>query len=141
MAPLREQLDFEAVGAREAPGRDRDAPREHRLERALGCQLRDHRRLEFGKFGGILVRQHDVLFRPQAVLERVLRRARLALRRLRPARPGAVAPARLGARIGHGNGRARRGANIGHDGGSLGWRRGWLMRAQGSAQPRANPLS
>jgi hypothetical protein len=60
-APLFEQFRFNAVGARETPGGDRDAPREHGLEHADRRQLRDHGRLERGELGGVLVRQHEML--------------------------------------------------------------------------------
>jgi hypothetical protein len=105
---LRKQLDLEAVGPRQTPGGDRDAPRKNGLERALGRQLLDHGRLEIGELGGILLRQRHVLLGAQAVLERIPRRAGLAFGCLRAARPGTVPAARLDAGSGRGIGRARR---------------------------------
>ena len=105
---LLEQLGFDAVRPRETPRGDRDAAREHGLQRADRRQLRDQRRLEIGELGGILVRQHEMLLRAHAVLERILRRPGLAFVRLRPARLRAVLAARLGARIADGT--AARGA-------------------------------
>ena len=83
--------------------------------------------------GRILVRQHDVLLRAQAVLQGVLRRARLAFGGLRPARLRAVLATGIGARIvlwccharrraEGGGGRTRRGACTGHSGFLVGWR-------------------
>jgi hypothetical protein len=51
------------------------------LKRTLGCQVSEQRRLERSKLRGTLARQHDVLLRPQTVLQRILRRARLAFGR------------------------------------------------------------
>ena len=62
----------------------------------------DQRRLQGGELGGIRVRQHEVLLRAHAVLERILRRARLAFFCLRPARLRAVLAAGLSARTRHG---------------------------------------
>ena len=78
-ALMAEQLALDAVGAGQPPGRGGEAPRQHRLERAVRRQLLDQRRLEGGELGGILIRKHHVLLRAKTVLERVLRRARLAL--------------------------------------------------------------
>jgi hypothetical protein len=60
-ATLGQQLSLDAIGPREPPGGDREAPCQHGLERAHGRQLRDQRRLEAGELGAILVRQHEVL--------------------------------------------------------------------------------
>jgi hypothetical protein len=70
---LLEQLGFNAIRPRQAPGGDRDAAREHTLERADRRQLRDQCRLEAGELGGVLVRQHEILLRAQAVLQRIRR--------------------------------------------------------------------
>ena len=87
--------------AREPPGGDRDAARQHHLERADRRELLDQRGLEGSELVSVLLRQHDVLLRAQAVLEGILRRARLA-----GGGPGAAPPgpgARLcRARAGHG---------------------------------------
>jgi hypothetical protein len=90
-----------ARSRRQAPGGGRDAAREQALQGACRRQLLDQRRLELTKLGAVLVRQHDVLLCAQAVLERILRRARLALGRRRPARLGAVFAAGLGEGIAH----------------------------------------
>ena len=66
-------------GALQAPGGDRDAAREQGLQDAYRRQLRDDRRLERRERGGVLLRQQHVLLRPHAVLQGILRRARLAL--------------------------------------------------------------
>jgi hypothetical protein len=115
-ATLLEQLHLEAIGPRQPPGGDRDAARKHGLQRPDRRQLLQHRRLELGELGGVLVRQHKKLLRAQAMLQRILRRARPAFVGLRPARLRAVPAARCGARIADGKGRARRGANTGHGG-------------------------
>jgi hypothetical protein len=99
-AVLGEQFCFEPLGPLEPPGRSDDPARERGLERALRRQLLEQRRLERGELGGTLARQHDVLLRAKTMLERVLCRAGLALGRLGPARLGAVATARRGARAG-----------------------------------------
>jgi hypothetical protein len=70
-AALREQLDLHAIGAGEPPGGDRDPAREHGLQRPLGRQLLEQRRLKRGKLNGVLVRQHDVVRRAHAVIEGV----------------------------------------------------------------------
>ena len=130
-ALVGEQLGLDPVGAREAPGGDRDALREHGLERAGGRQLLEQGRLEGPEPGAVLVRQHDEPQRPQAVLERILRRARLALGRPRPARHGAIAAAGLGARSARGDGRAERGADTGHGGFPR-----WLVNGRGRTEER-----
>ena len=66
--PLLEQLGFNAVRPRQAPGGDRDPAREHALERADRRQLRDQRRLDPGELGSILVREQEMLLRAQAWL-------------------------------------------------------------------------
>jgi hypothetical protein len=99
-----EQLGLDPLGALEPPGGAGDARGEHGLERALRRQLLEQRRLERFKLGGTLARQHDVLLRAQAVLEGVLRRARLAFRRLGSARFRTVPAAGLGARAGQAKG-------------------------------------
>jgi hypothetical protein len=95
---LGEQLGLEPLGAGKTPDGGHDPLRERGLERAYGRQLLDQRCLERGKLGRILAQQHHVLLRAKPVLERVLRRARLAFGRLGAARLGAVATARRGAR-------------------------------------------
>ena len=97
---LGEQLRLEPLGPGETPGGGDDPLREHGLQRALRRQLLHQCSLERGKLGGTLARQHDALLRAQTVLQRVLRRARLAFRRLRTFRPGTVFPAGLGAGAG-----------------------------------------
>jgi hypothetical protein len=93
-----EQLALDPIGALEPPGGDHQAPRQQGLQRA------DRREIVRQRVGhglertGVLVVQQDELFGAQAVLERVLGGARLALRRFGPARLGAIAPARFGAR-------------------------------------------
>jgi hypothetical protein len=67
-ASLGEHLDLHAIGAGKPPSGDRDAPREHRLERAEGCELIEERRLEHGELHGILVRQYDMHLRAHPVL-------------------------------------------------------------------------
>ena len=57
---------------------------------AFRHQLVDQRGLERLKLDGVLVRQHDVVQGAHAVPQRILRRARLAHGRLRPARLRAV---------------------------------------------------
>jgi hypothetical protein len=96
---LLDQLDLDAIGPSQPPGGDRDAPCEHGLQRAHRRQLLDQRRLEVGELGGILVRQHHMPLRAHAVLQRILRRTRVALFGPRAARLRAVAPARVGARV------------------------------------------
>ena len=83
-APLLEQLDLHAIGARETPGGDRDPARQHELERAFRRQLVHQRRLKRLKLDGILVREHDVVQGAHAVPEGILPRARFPCRRLRP---------------------------------------------------------
>ena len=56
-ALVAEQLALDPVGAGQPPGRGGEAPREHRLERAVRRQLLDQRRLEGGELGGVLVRE------------------------------------------------------------------------------------
>ena len=80
-AALLEQLGFDAIRARQTPRGDRDAPREHGLQRADRRQLRDQRRLEPGELGAVLVRQHEMLLRAHAVLQGILRRPRPAFGR------------------------------------------------------------
>jgi hypothetical protein len=113
---LLEQLRFHAIGPREPLGGHGDAPGEDGPERADRRQLLDKNRLERFELGGILVRQHDLLLRAHAVLQRVLRRTRLAFGRLRAARLRPVLPARFGAGIAELDGRARRGSCTRHDG-------------------------
>ena len=67
----------QAVRPCEPPGGDGDSPREHGLERADRRQLLDHRGLEASELLSVLLRQHHVLLRPHAVLERISRGARL----------------------------------------------------------------
>jgi hypothetical protein len=93
-------LGFEPIGALQAPGGDCDAAREQGLQGPDRRQLLEERRLQRGQLGGVLLRQHEVLLRAQAMLQRILRGARLAFFGLRAARFGAVASARLGTRIG-----------------------------------------
>jgi hypothetical protein len=130
------------IGPREPPGGDRDAAREHRLERADRRQLLDHRGLELGEVVDVLLRQHHMFLRAQAVLQRILRRTRFALRRLRTARLRAVLAARFGAGTADGDGRARRGAIIRHggilSGGGGGSRWGW-MPARSAGQRLRSP--
>jgi hypothetical protein len=91
-------------------------------------QLLDDSPVESCELGGILVRQQDELLRAQAVLQRILRRARPAFGRLRPARPRAVLAARLNASMADLDGRARDRAGTRHgidpclEGG---WLEGW----------------
>ena len=87
-----------------------------------------------GELKRILVRQHDEFLRAHAVLERILRRARLAFGGVRPARLCAVLPAGFGAGIADGDGRATRGACTGHRGGDP-----WLERADGSRWEGVTP--
>jgi hypothetical protein len=115
-AALLEQLGFNAIRPRQPPRGDCDAAREHGLQCADRRQLRDHRRLEIGELGRILVGQHDVLFGAHAVLQGILRRPGLAFGRLRPTRLRSIAPARFSTRTGHGDGRAGHVANTGHGG-------------------------
>jgi hypothetical protein len=74
-APVDEQLGLDAIGPGEPPGGGRDALREHGLERTDGRQLQGQRRLEGRELGAILVREHDVLLRPQPVRQGISRRA------------------------------------------------------------------
>ena len=111
-----ERLGFHAIGALQAPGGDRDAPREGGLQRPDGRQLREQRPLQVSERRRILLGEHDVPHRAQAVLQGILRRARLASGGPGAARFGAVLPARFGAGPGHGDGCARRGAHTGHGG-------------------------
>jgi hypothetical protein len=98
LGPQGEQFPLDPVGPLEPPGGDHQAPGQKALQRA------DRREIVRQRVGhglercGILVVQQDELFGAQAVPERVLCRARLALRRFGPARLGAIAPARFGAR-------------------------------------------
>jgi hypothetical protein len=95
-------------------------------------ELLDHGGLEVGELVSILLRQRHVLLRAQAVLERIMRRTRLALFGFRPARLCAVLAARLGAGMADGNGRARPGACTGHGGIPLaGESRSWFVRGAG----------
>ena len=134
-APLLEQLDLHAIGARQTPGGDRDPARQHELQGTFRRQLIQQRRLERLKLDGILVRQHDVLQGAHAVLQRILRRPGLALLGLRPARLRAVLTARLGAGIGYGNGRAQRGAILRH--GGIPWLGGAGVEVDGGARAGA----
>ena len=96
-AIAREQPELEAIGAGEPPGGGDQPMDEQRLQRALGAKLLEQRALERLELGAAVVRQQDVLFGREAVLQGVLRRARLALGGPRPARFGAVGAARLSA--------------------------------------------
>jgi hypothetical protein len=71
-ALVGEQLGLDPVGARETPGGDRDALREHRLERAGRRQIREQGRLERAEPGAVLVRQQDEALRAEALLLRTL---------------------------------------------------------------------
>jgi hypothetical protein len=93
-----EQLGLDPLGALEPPGGAGDAPGEHALERALGCQLLDQRCLERGKFLRVLVADHDEFLGAKTALQGVLRRSRFTFLRPGSARLRAVAPARRGAR-------------------------------------------
>ena len=95
---LAEQVGFQALGAGEPPARGDHPLREHGLQRAFGRQLRHQRRLEGFERRRPLARQDDALLGAHAVLQRVLRRARLALGSFRAARFRAIAAARRGAR-------------------------------------------
>jgi hypothetical protein len=106
--------------------------RQHRLHDADRRQLVQQLRLEAGELGGILLRQHDVLLRAQAVPERIPRRARLALRGPGATRFRTIAPAGFGAglarcgwsarrRAGGGHGRGARDAGDGHGGVPCWW--------------------
>ena len=123
-AALLEQLDLHAVGARQAPGGHRDAARQHHLKRAHRRELVHEGRLERLKLDAILVRQHHVSQGAHAMPQGILRRARLARGRLRPARLGAVPATGFGTGIGHGNGRAKRGADTRHGGIPSSWQWG-----------------
>jgi hypothetical protein len=85
IAALLEQLDLQAIGARETPRGKRDPTREHGLQRTDGRQLVDHGRLECSELGGVLLRQHYELLRAQAVLQCIPRRSGLAFFGPRPA--------------------------------------------------------
>jgi hypothetical protein len=74
-----------AIRPLQPPGGARDAPDQEALQGALGRQLVRERRLERRELDGVIVRQHDILLRAQAVFERVLRRACLAFGGPRPA--------------------------------------------------------
>jgi hypothetical protein len=74
-----------------------DTAGEQRLEGTLRGDIGDERRREGVVLGWVLVRQDDVALRAHAVLQRVLRRARLARLRLRPARLSTIEAARRGA--------------------------------------------
>jgi hypothetical protein len=71
-------------------------------------QLLDDSPVESCELGGILVRQQDELLRAQAVLQRILRRTRLALGASWPRGIWGRCAGSPGARDAHGNGRARR---------------------------------
>jgi hypothetical protein len=138
---LREQLELDAVGPREAPRRHRDAAREHGLQHPDRRELLEQRRLERGKLSGILVRQHEILPRAQAVLKRIPRRRALPsdvfgpldfapFLRLASARALLTSTAARGdcpTGLGSGAQPARIGqSKTEHGGDSLGWRRDWL---------------
>jgi hypothetical protein len=91
---------LDPLGALEPPGGAGDTRGEHRLERTLWRQLLNQRRFERRELLRVLVADDHEFLGAKTVLERVLRRARLALDGLGPARFGAVAAARRGARGG-----------------------------------------
>ena len=97
VALVLEQLDLHPLRALQAPGGGDDAPREERLQGALRRELRDERRLVCLVGLRILLGEDDGLLRPQAVLQRVLCGARLAVRGPGAARSRTVAAAGLGA--------------------------------------------
>jgi hypothetical protein len=91
-----EQLELHPIRPQHAPGRQSDPPDEQVLEGALGHELGVQRFLERPELGQVLVGEQDELVGPQAVLQRVLRGARVAFGRRRPARlrPRDFAPLR-----------------------------------------------
>jgi hypothetical protein len=121
VALLLENLALDPIGALQAPDRRREAKRERLLQRAEGREIVHERRLRLER-ASVLVRDHDEPPGAKAVLQRVLRRARLAFFRFRAARLRPVAPASLGARVRGGNGSGgdrrtgRGGACTGHGG-------------------------
>jgi hypothetical protein len=97
---VTKQPGLDALGALEPPDGAGDARGEQALQVALGGQLRQQRCLERGEFFGVLVAHHHEFLGAKTVFEGVLRRSRLALDGLGPARLRAVATARRGARGG-----------------------------------------
>ena len=125
-----EQLGLDALGTLEPPSGAGDARGEQPLQRAVGRQLLAQRRLQRHEFRRLLVAHHHEFLRTEPVLERVLRRARLAFGGLRATRSRAVDAAGLGAGAAR-KSRAKRGSKIGHDG-FLRW---WGRRVWSSGAP------
>jgi hypothetical protein len=121
VALLLEDFALDPIGALQAPGRRGEAKRKRLLQRARGREIVQECRLMRLERAPVLVRDHDEPLCAKAVLQRVLRRARLAVFRSWPVRLRAVAPARLGACVRGGNGDGNRragrgGACCGHGG-------------------------
>jgi hypothetical protein len=96
----RKKLGLDALGSLEPPGGAGDARGKQALQGPLWGQFLDQRGLERREFPRALVANDHELLGAKAVLEGVLRRARLAFGGFGPARFGAVATARRGARGG-----------------------------------------
>jgi hypothetical protein len=92
---LLEDLRLDAIGAQKPPGGRGDAPGEMGLQSPLGRKLGEECFLVRLVLGRILVRQDDVALGAKPVLQRILRRARLAGFGPRPARLSTIEAARL----------------------------------------------
>jgi hypothetical protein len=141
VALVLEQLDLHPLRALQAPGGGDDAAREERLQGALRCQLRHERRLLRLVGLRILLGKDDDLLRAQAVLQRVPRGARLAVRGPGAARPGPVETAGLRPGAHAEESRAGRGATDAVHGEGPCWdHEGWKRDEPGGA-PRTGSLA